>query len=174
MKVGTQQGPTTDAHEKAQSKLTDVRAKSLSELESIVGSHPPTQYQMLIVLRYRAMNHLRATVYRDAKGLGYDCVSYVSSRATVWPNVSIGDNCMVFEHTVLQPFSRIGNNVIIGVSGGEYGIRGHVTAYDAVTGKQVVWAGGMTYARNRFAPFRERFFRMPRQIGFVPVPRTED
>jgi hypothetical protein len=26
----------------------------------------------------------------------------------------------------------------------------------AVTGKHVVWAGGMTYARNRFAPFRER------------------
>jgi len=26
----------------------------------------------------------------------------------------------------------------------------------AVTGKQVIWAGGMTYARNRFAPFRER------------------
>lgn len=31
----------------------------------------------------------------------------------------------------------IGNNVIVGVSGGEYGIRGHVTAYDAITGKQV-------------------------------------
>ncbi len=31
----------------------------------------------------------------------------------------------------------VGNKVIVGVSGGEYGIRGHVTAYDAVTGKQV-------------------------------------
>jgi PQQ-dependent dehydrogenase (methanol/ethanol family) len=30
----------------------------------------------------------------------------------------------------------VGHNVIIGVSGGEYGIRGHVTAYDAATGKQ--------------------------------------
>jgi PQQ-dependent dehydrogenase (methanol/ethanol family) len=29
----------------------------------------------------------------------------------------------------------VGNNVIVGVSGGEYGIRGHVDAYDAVTGK---------------------------------------
>lgn len=26
----------------------------------------------------------------------------------------------------------------------------------AVTGKQVIWAGGMTYARSRFAPFRVR------------------
>ena len=31
----------------------------------------------------------------------------------------------------------IGDNVIVGVSGGEYGIRGHVTAYNAVTGEQV-------------------------------------
>ena len=30
----------------------------------------------------------------------------------------------------------IGNLVIVGVSGGEYGIRGHVTAYDAATGEQ--------------------------------------
>ena len=31
----------------------------------------------------------------------------------------------------------IDDNVIVGVSGGEYGIRGHVTAYNAVTGDQV-------------------------------------
>jgi len=30
------------------------------------------------------------------------------------------------------------------------------TGPGAVTGKQVIFAGGMTYARNRFAPFRER------------------
>jgi len=30
----------------------------------------------------------------------------------------------------------VGDNVIVGVSGGEYGIRGHVTAYNAVTGEQ--------------------------------------
>ncbi len=31
----------------------------------------------------------------------------------------------------------IDNNVIVGVSGGEYGIRGHVTAYNALSGEQV-------------------------------------
>ena len=30
----------------------------------------------------------------------------------------------------------VGSNVLIGVSGGEYGIRGHVTAYDVMSGKQ--------------------------------------
>jgi PQQ-dependent dehydrogenase (methanol/ethanol family) len=31
----------------------------------------------------------------------------------------------------------IGDNVIVGVAGGEYGIRGHITAYNAMTGEQV-------------------------------------
>jgi alcohol dehydrogenase (cytochrome c) len=31
----------------------------------------------------------------------------------------------------------IGDNVIVGVAGGEYGIRGNITAYNAVTGQQV-------------------------------------
>jgi len=31
----------------------------------------------------------------------------------------------------------VGDNVIVGVAGGEYGIRGNITAYDAVSGKQV-------------------------------------
>jgi lanthanide-dependent methanol dehydrogenase len=29
------------------------------------------------------------------------------------------------------------DKVIVGISGAEYGVRGHVTAYDAKTGKQV-------------------------------------
>jgi alcohol dehydrogenase (cytochrome c) len=37
----------------------------------------------------------------------------------------------------------IGDAVIVGVSGGEYGVRGHVTAYSAVDGKQL-WRGYST------------------------------
>jgi PQQ-dependent dehydrogenase (methanol/ethanol family) len=42
-----------------------------------------------------------------------------------------------FGYSITHAPLVVGNNVIVGVSGGEYGIRGHVTAYDAVTGKQV-------------------------------------
>ena len=42
-----------------------------------------------------------------------------------------------FGYSITHAPLVIDNNVIVGVSGGEYGIRGHVTAYDAVTGKQV-------------------------------------
>jgi hypothetical protein len=42
---------------------------------------------------------------------------------------------------------------------GEFEVESELDAGDgpgAVSGKQVIWAGGMTYARNRFAQYRER------------------
>jgi PQQ-dependent dehydrogenase (methanol/ethanol family) len=52
----------------------------------------------------------------------------------VWDN-EVADPA--FGYSITHAPLVIGSNVIIGVSGGEYGIRGHVTAYDAVSGKQV-------------------------------------
>ncbi|HEX6668312.1 MAG TPA: PQQ-binding-like beta-propeller repeat protein [Gemmatimonadales bacterium] len=42
-----------------------------------------------------------------------------------------------FGYSITHAPLIIGDNVIVGVSGGEYGIRGHVTAYNAGTGEQV-------------------------------------
>lgn len=52
----------------------------------------------------------------------------------VW-DVEVSDP--TFGYSITHAPLVVGGNVIVGVSGGEYGIRGHVTAYDAVTGKQV-------------------------------------
>ncbi len=52
----------------------------------------------------------------------------------VW-DIEVADP--TFGYSITHAPLVIGDNVIVGVSGGEYGIRGHVTAYDAVTGKQV-------------------------------------
>ncbi|HEU4588049.1 MAG TPA: PQQ-binding-like beta-propeller repeat protein [Gemmatimonadales bacterium] len=42
-----------------------------------------------------------------------------------------------FGYSITHAPLVVGNNVLVGVSGGEYGIRGHLTAYNAVDGKQV-------------------------------------
>jgi PQQ-dependent dehydrogenase (methanol/ethanol family) len=42
-----------------------------------------------------------------------------------------------FGYSITHAPLIIGDNVIVGVSGGEYGIRGYVTAYNAMTGDQV-------------------------------------
>lgn len=54
--------------------------------------------------------------------------------AVVW-DIEVADP--TFGYSITHAPLVIDNNVIVGVSGGEYGIRGHVTAYDAVSGKQV-------------------------------------
>jgi sugar O-acyltransferase (sialic acid O-acetyltransferase NeuD family) len=52
-------------------------------------------------------------VYDACKAKGYELITYVNSRAAVWGAPAIGDNCFVFEQNVIQPFVRIGKNVIL-------------------------------------------------------------
>ena len=66
----------------------------------------------------------------DARLLAFDA----TSGKVAW-DVEVADP--TFGYSITHAPLVVGNNVIVGVSGGEYGIRGHVTAYDAVSGKQV-------------------------------------
>lgn len=81
--------------------------------EELVQHYPPDRVRLLLPLGYHAINGLRRARYEQAKAWGYRFISYVSSRASLWPNVEIGENCLVYEQAILQPFSRIGDNAII-------------------------------------------------------------
>jgi len=73
----------------------------------------PGQVRLLIPLGYHAINGLRRARYEQARARGYGFISYVSSRASTWPDLQVGQNCLVYEHAIIQPFARIGDNVII-------------------------------------------------------------
>jgi sugar O-acyltransferase (sialic acid O-acetyltransferase NeuD family) len=98
--------------------------------EEIAKEFPPEQHMMFIPISYKQMNRLRAARYDQAKAWGYRFVSYVSSKATTWPGFSCGVNCFIFEDNTIQPFVRIGNDVVI-MSGNNIGhhsvIKDHVT-----------------------------------------------
>lgn len=64
-------------------------------------------------LVYTQGNALRTRLYEAAKAMGYEPASYVSSRAFVWRNASIGEHCFIFENNVIQPFATIGRNVVL-------------------------------------------------------------
>ena len=52
-------------------------------------------------------------MYEACKAKGYELITYTNSpRGRVGAH-EIGDNCFVFEQNVIQPFVRIGNNVIL-------------------------------------------------------------
>lgn len=79
--------------------------------DEVLKNYPPDDFKMLVAVGYQDLNHFRARKYEEAKAKGYELISYVSSRASNLSNIEIGDNCMVLENTVLQPCTKIGNNV---------------------------------------------------------------
>ncbi|MFY7789027.1 MAG: acetyltransferase, partial [Thermoflexibacteraceae bacterium] len=81
--------------------------------EQLVDLYPPQDYSLFIALVYNQLNRIRKRVYEEAKQKGYKLANYVSSRAAVWHNVSIGDNVFIFENNTVQPFVTIGSNVIL-------------------------------------------------------------
>lgn len=75
---------------------------------------PPTENSMLVAVSYQQMNALRKEKYCKAKAKGYELITYISSKTTTWPDLRIGENCLVVENSSLNPFVKIGNNVTIG------------------------------------------------------------
>ena len=78
----------------------------------LTEKYPPTEYKMFIPISYKKVNKLRAEKFADAKLRGYECVSYISSKATYY-NTPVGENCFIFEDNVIQPFTSIGDNCIL-------------------------------------------------------------
>jgi len=83
------------------------------EFEEVEHKYSASDYAFFAPMSHRKMNRLREDVYNQIKAKGYHLISYVSSKATVWPEAQIGDNCFILEDNTLQPFTPIGNNVVL-------------------------------------------------------------
>ncbi|MBX7093208.1 MAG: acetyltransferase [Flavobacteriales bacterium] len=96
--------------------------------EELNDFYPPNEYALFAPMTAKKMNTLRESIYLKGKEMGYSFVSYISSKATVCNN-DIGENCFILEDNTLQPFTKIGNNVVLwsGNHIGHHGIiRDHV------------------------------------------------
>lgn len=85
----------------------------LVPFEEVVSTYSPAEYKMFVGLGYGRMNKAREEKYHEAKANGYKLVSYVSSRCSFLTDHPVGDNCFILEDNTIQPFVRIGNNVIL-------------------------------------------------------------
>lgn len=81
--------------------------------EEVERFFPPQQYALLISLGWKHRNALRAARYSEGRARGYSFVTYVSSRALVWPDLQVGENAMIYEGANVQPFARIGQDCIL-------------------------------------------------------------
>ena len=98
------------------------------DFENIESHFSPTEYHLFAPMTGIKMNSVREKIFNQIKEKGFNAYSYVSSMATVLTN-EIGDNCFILEDNTIQPFVKIGNNVVMR-SGNHIGhhseIRDHV------------------------------------------------
>ena len=108
----------------------------------------PTEVEFYTAVVYSKLNRLRTRLYETAKAKGYHPASYISSRAFVWPNVEVGEHCFIFEDNTLQPFVRIGRNVVLW-SGNHIGHHSAVQDHCFIA-SHVVISGFCTVGRSTF------------------------
>ena len=85
----------------------------LIPFDQIEVEYPAKNYVMHVALSYKRLNEIRKEKYLEAKAKGYELISYICSKSVVWPDLTIGDNCLILENQTIQPKVEIGNNVMI-------------------------------------------------------------
>ena len=81
--------------------------------DEVEQHYAPAEFKMFIPMSFKRMNHVRAEKYYDARKKGYELISYVSSKATTFPGFECGDNCFILEDNTIQPFVKIGSDVVL-------------------------------------------------------------
>src|SRR5205807_1644730 len=59
-------------------QLLDLPVVAFEEVETL---YPPATHKAFVAISYTQLNRVRTRLYHEAKRKGYDCISYVSSRA---------------------------------------------------------------------------------------------
>lgn len=108
---------------------------------------PPSEFKFFAPMTGRKMNKNREKVYLDAKAKGYEFISYISSKATLFGN-EIGENCFILEDNTIQPFTKIGNNCVLW-SGNHIGHHGIIKDHVFFT-SHVVLSGHCTVESYSF------------------------
>ena len=80
--------------------------------EEINLIYPSNKYQVFVAIGYSNMR-ARKIIYNKIKSKNYQCVNYISSKAILANNIIIGENNVILENVVIEPFANIGNNNII-------------------------------------------------------------
>jgi sugar O-acyltransferase (sialic acid O-acetyltransferase NeuD family) len=87
--------------------------KPVVPFEDLERHYPPQENHFFAPMSPHGMNRIREGIYRQGKERGYRFISYVSSRATFFAGTPVGENCFIVEDNTIQPFTRIGDNVVL-------------------------------------------------------------
>ena len=133
---------------RAYRKEDSFRNRPVVDFEDMENIYPPADYDVFVAMGSGALNSARTQMYLAAKAKGYSFASYISPKAFIWPNVTIGENCFILEDNTLQPFTSVGNNVFMW-SGNHLGHRS-VIQNNCFISSHVVISGFCEIGENTF------------------------
>jgi sugar O-acyltransferase (sialic acid O-acetyltransferase NeuD family) len=116
--------------------------------ETLEQQYPAKEFMLFAPITERQMNQVRQRIYEQGKARGYSFISYISTKATVFSNVAIGENCFILEDNTIQPFVKIGNNTVLW-SGNHIGHHGTIGDHVFFT-SHVVLSGRCIVGNNCF------------------------
>ncbi len=120
---------------------TQLHGLPVIPFEEITGYFPPEKFGMHLPIGWKEMNALRARKLDQARGLGYSVVSYISSKANIWPDLCLGANCEIHQATSIGSFVSIGENCLI--FGGTIGHHSVIGDHCYVGGSVLVCGGAV-------------------------------
>jgi sugar O-acyltransferase (sialic acid O-acetyltransferase NeuD family) len=85
----------------------------LVAFDELEARFPPRDHWLFVAIGYSKLNRFRAERCQSARTMGYRLASCVGSRSITWPDLVLGDNCLVMDGALIQPGSRLGNGVIV-------------------------------------------------------------
>lgn len=117
-------------------------------IEDLEQKYTPKDYKIFVALGSGHLNRDRTNLFQFFKNKGYECASYISSKAFVWHDVKIGENCFILENNVIQSGCAIGDNVTLW-SGNHVG---HLSRVDdnCFISSHVVISGQVRVGKNCF------------------------
>jgi sugar O-acyltransferase (sialic acid O-acetyltransferase NeuD family) len=133
----------------------EFRGRPVVPFEHVAEKFPPQDFGFFVAIGYTKLNLLRPEKVAAARAKGYQLVSYLSSRATVFAGFELQENCFILEDNTIQPFARVGSNVTLW-SGNHIGH--HSTVEDDVfISSHVVISGGVRIGQGSFVGVNATF-----------------
>jgi sugar O-acyltransferase (sialic acid O-acetyltransferase NeuD family) len=90
-----------------------VLGRDVIPFDELDRHYPPSHCELFVAIGYSRVNRARSEVVQRCKDSGYRLASYVSPRSYCYGPYECGENSFVFEASIVKPFVKIGNNVII-------------------------------------------------------------
>jgi sugar O-acyltransferase (sialic acid O-acetyltransferase NeuD family) len=118
------------------------------DIETLASKYPPAGFVFHAAITYNALNRTRSRLIQTMCAQGFEPVSYIHSSVKLWPSVTLGSHCFIFENNVIQPQARLGCNCVLW-SGNHIGHHAEI-GDNCFISSQVVLSGFSKVGANTF------------------------